>query len=1719
MDAVRSLAVLWIVAVPVSGQDECPAPDVIADLPAPPICDTTCGKSDRMPMYSGTVSCTIQGDPYPGGDMVHEVFLNNVGEGPDNAVGFRLESPDGDLALILVRADGVCIANSPDFIGIGVVEAIPAANYRPSGLYSLYVDSALGASCGSYCLRVTGANPPQRDLRIGAATKPEEVTDVVAGTRKGRRNLTHTITVANPGPFLARGLELRVGLTLPPGTSLEASNPRLVGDIWRVGTLCPDQERTLTLFFNVGSSTADGAVVGSTAEIIAVEPEEPNFGDQESLPLTTSVSRQVDLYLETKAPESVIAGSGPAAPCPGNLCHTLTVRNDGPSDASGLVLEAELECPENVRLIAPRTIANCNKATVQFSLGDLAAGEEKSRRLAFNVLSSAPEDGVIRSTATVTVNETNHGDTGAVGMTSIRRRVDLRISQQSTPTGTVVAGSCEGTQSVPTVLRWRGTVRNLGPSDASAVRLDLALTSGPDGVGKPVTTAGAGASFADSEWIIPALPAGGSEVLRTELTVGPDARDGDAITHTLTLKDVAEEDRLGDDESSRTVVVERRVDLKLEADPEPPGDVVAGKDDDYPNLRYRVTLRNDGPSEAADVEVAQSLTFPAWGVRLDDIRPTPGGYVAGRTDLVWKPLALSPTCGSGSPQANLEIDLTVGPSAPNGGEITYGDFAIRANGGACTGKPCDADVPQDARTTIRRELGFFLEHGFSSDRVVAGKGEDLTYDVMLTNDGPSDASGVTVVLPPLALPEGVTVEDPSILDGDTWLIGDLRRGKMATLTRALTVRASTSAGSKIIEKCSPTVSAVEDDDPPVERPSEQISMVVVVAETDLEPTFEPLTEPAFAGGNVVYELTVRNDGPSDSTGATVCTSLPAGLEFVASPDDCRADADLAECGDGGVAGARCAVGPLPAPDDEDENENEKVLRFVVALDPDLEAGTVTSTARAVANETDEDGGEATLDVGVALAADLALGVGDAPDPVVDLELLRYTLTVTNRGPSNATEVKTCGRLPPATVLDDASDPECRLASPEDECEDVDGEGMAFRCGFGELAAGAEEVSAVLVSLVSPDEALVLRAKASGAEDDPVPENDAAEEVTTVAEAEDADLGVAQSAAPDPAIAGRPLTYTITVRNRGPAPLATGVVLRDALPEGVAAPGILPAGCAEEEEEEEGQVIVRCDIDALGKDEERVFELTVDVPAMDGSLRNRVEVGFDAEDGEPQDDPNDDPDDPNFNNASELETAILRVDPLVVPYFGGTKTAFAVRNAEDEPITVRYEAVGPVEAPLARVASIVGHATRAVVLGDGPSEGYVGIGPDPDTPQPEIPVDALSGDYFRLRPGSASGALLVDTDPCRVPAGLCRRPRAGFINGELGETDFVFFVPNNPGGDEPTGTGRVYGLDGRFVQELEVPSSMGDAFELDSREDFDVLARAGTVEWTFREGVVGHVVGIWRRGNAAVAIPAVCPEPETAASCLQPDLPEEGRPTPHLLLPFFEIGDGVTTVLGVHNAAQEEARLRYEYFEPNPDDSEGPVVETLPLKGRGTRLVDLGSVPGLAPPPGKGFVHVTAVDRDDEPLADAQLHGEWLRLGADGELASGEALVDGRASLRPPGLCLAWNARFFNGAVGATTDFIFYVEEGAGPMLLVGQVYGQGGGGPVGQVHLTGERALMKNVTELTLDGGEDAIRIKSGAIEWTFQGDRRGYVATIHRAGDLSVAVPAVCRDGAGEDP
>jgi len=175
------------------------------------------------------------------------------------------------------------------------------------------------------------------------------------------------------------------------------------------------------------------------------------------------------------------------------------------------------------------------------------------------------------------------------------------------------------------------------------------------------------------------------------------------------------------------------------------------------------------------------------------------------------------------------------------------------------------------------------------------------------------------------------------------------------------------------------------------------------------------------------------------------------------------------------------------------------------------------------------------------SADLALSLTDTPDLLTVNGQLTYTITVRNNGPAAATGVQVVDSLPPGTTVFGPA------SSSQGACSGT----VTVVCDLGTLAAGAQATVTInVIPTVTGN--LSNAAMVAAFETDPDPANNSSTETTTV-EPEDlatADLAIIAAAVADPMASGQRFTYTLTVRNGGPA-TATGVQLTNDLPRGIA----------------------------------------------------------------------------------------------------------------------------------------------------------------------------------------------------------------------------------------------------------------------------------------------------------------------------------------------------------------------------------------------------------------------------------------------------------------------------------------------------------------------------------------------------------------------------------------
>ena len=385
-------------------------------------------------------------------------------------------------------------------------------------------------------------------------------------------------------------------------------------------------------------------------------------------------------------------------------------------------------------------------------------------------------------------------------------------------------------------------------------------------------------------------------------------------------------------------------------------------------------------------------------------------------------------------------------------------------------------------------------------------GDDFTYTLTVTNQGPLDATNVVVTD---VLPAGVTFVSADSVDYDeatgAWTVGGMVNTASATLNIVVTAGAETTQVSN-------TATATADQADPDASNNEAVETTDING-ADLSIAKADSADPVNPGDDFTYTITVTNQGPLDATNVVVTDVLPAGVTFV-SADSVDYDEATGAWTIGGLVNSASAT-----------------LNIVVTAG--AETTQVSNTATATADQADPDASNneavETTDIN---GADLSITKADSADPVNPGDDFTYTITVTNQGPLDATNVVVTDVLPAGVTFVSA--------------DSVDYDEATGAWTVGGLVNSASATLNIVVTAGAETTQVSNTATATADQADPDASNNEAVETTDI---NGADLSITKADSADPVNPGDDFTYTITVTNQGPLD-ATNVVVTDVLPAGV-----------------------------------------------------------------------------------------------------------------------------------------------------------------------------------------------------------------------------------------------------------------------------------------------------------------------------------------------------------------------------------------------------------------------------------------------------------------------------------------------------------------------------------------------------------------------------------------
>ena len=284
------------------------------------------------------------------------------------------------------------------------------------------------------------------------------------------------------------------------------------------------------------------------------------------------------------------------------------------------------------------------------------------------------------------------------------------------------------------------------------------------------------------------------------------------------------------------------------------------------------------------------------------------------------------------------------------------------------------------------------------------------------------------------------------------------------------------------------------------------------------------------GARVTWTIAVRNNGPSPATGVTLTDSLPTEANT-----DVQVFAGQGTCEVTPTPEVECAIGSL-----EPTAAVGIVISAIVTAD-DTTGIENTATVTGDQIDTRPNNDQATATFNAAATADLSIAKTAAPDPIAG-ESFTYTVTVTNDGPSAATDLVVADQIP--ALFTPTS-----ITAPDFTCNGLPGAGGTLGCELtGSLTAGNSATIALTGDLAgaSAGLAVINTATVSSAAADPDPADNSSS--VTVTPLPFADLSVAKVASRDEVDPGQAFSYSLVVNNAGPLD-AEPVTLVDEMPAG------------------------------------------------------------------------------------------------------------------------------------------------------------------------------------------------------------------------------------------------------------------------------------------------------------------------------------------------------------------------------------------------------------------------------------------------------------------------------------------------------------------------------------------------------------------------------------------
>jgi uncharacterized repeat protein (TIGR01451 family) len=779
-----------------------------------------------------TKTASVGSVPEPGGNVTYTVGIENTSAADSVTIGAITDSVSGGAP---VAAGGTC----PALIG---TKLAPGASTSCS--FTLAVTGNAFASVPD-TVKVTGTD----DDGTPVSDTGDEVVDitnvpssiVVTKTASANSvvepggNVTYTVKVENTSVSDPVTIDAIVD-SVSGGAPVAAGGtcPALLGT-----TLAPGGSATcsftLAVIGNAGENVPDTVTVTGT--------------DDDDSKVEGSDSEIVDITDSAAAISVVKTPSVSSLPEPGgNVTYTVDITNDSPADT--VTLDSIVDAVDGG---APFAAAGTCPALLGTSL---APGGTKTCAFTLPVTGNAGDS--VPDTVTITGHDDDPvappaGGLGASGVLTASDSAVVDITDVP-PTGT--ASKTADPKTIPEPggpVEFDVSVTNTSAVEAATV---TAITDDVDGTAIDVTQVGGPVSATTCATGAVLAPGGTYTCTFTLIVSGADA--GDVVVDQIGIT-LADDDGNSVTPTDTETVAVTDVLPTIEVEKDNGGAAVAAPGGD---VVFDVTVTNTSPDEPV---VLTELTDTIEGGAPFDITTT-------------GPPVVATTCATGgtiAASASYTCRFTVAVESTEAATLADVVDAV-----AVDDEQNEATAGDDAVTTVTASADLAIDKRLVGDLVV---GEPGTYELEVTNLGPSTAAGVRVVD---TLPEGLTGVSAS---GDGWGcaidgpaitcdLASLAPDEASVITVTVDVAAST-VGTEVVNVADVT-SETDDPDTTNNHDEEVSSSSVVQPEEEDNPSTTTTTAISTDPTSSVASATQSGSLPRTGSDPVPLAALALGLVAV-----------------------------------------------------------------------------------------------------------------------------------------------------------------------------------------------------------------------------------------------------------------------------------------------------------------------------------------------------------------------------------------------------------------------------------------------------------------------------------------------------------------------------------------------------------------------------------------------------------------------------------------------------------------------------------------------------------------------------------------------------------------------------------------------------------------------------------------------------------------------